>query len=155
LGPGALPVEGSLPLGCRGKDRDGGGETEHATCPRDFEISIFGGAWPQGDLVSGGGSALDGARDAAACGGGRTFLAAWRGGQRRVLEAALYKAAGTKTGHRRAPEPDWAEVHRELKRKHVTLQVLWDEYIERHPTMTPSVSMPLVSVRIWTAPLIQ
>jgi transposase len=50
-----------------------------------------------------------------------------------VLEAALYKAAGTKTGHRRAPEPDWAEVHRELKRKHVTLQVLWDEYIERHP----------------------
>lgn len=50
-----------------------------------------------------------------------------------VLEAALYKAAGTKTGHRRAPEPDWAWVHRELKRKHVTLQVLWDEYIERHP----------------------
>jgi transposase len=24
-------------------------------------------------------------------------------------------------------------VHRELKRKHVTLQILWDEYIERHP----------------------
>ncbi|MDX0374486.1 sigma factor-like helix-turn-helix DNA-binding protein, partial [Sinorhizobium meliloti] len=24
-----------------------------------------------------------------------------------VLEAALYKAAGTKTGHRRSPEPDW------------------------------------------------
>lgn len=40
-----------------------------------------------------------------------------------VLEAALYKAAGTKTGHRRASEPDWAEVHRELKRKHVTLQL--------------------------------
>ena len=50
-----------------------------------------------------------------------------------VLEAALYKAAGTKTGHRRAPEPDWAEVHRELKRKHVTLQILWDEYIGRYP----------------------
>ena len=30
-------------------------------------------------------------------------------------------------------EPDWAAVHRELKRKHVTLQILWDEYIERHP----------------------
>jgi transposase len=50
-----------------------------------------------------------------------------------VLEAALYKAAGTKTGHRRAPEPDWAEIHRELKRKHVTPQILWDKYISRHP----------------------
>jgi transposase len=50
-----------------------------------------------------------------------------------VLETLLYKAAGTKTGHRRVAEPDWAEVHRELKRKHVTLQILWDEYIERHP----------------------
>ncbi len=45
-----------------------------------------------------------------------------------VLEAALHKAAGTKTGDGRAPEPDWVEIHRELKRKHVTLQVLWDEY---------------------------
>lgn len=50
-----------------------------------------------------------------------------------VLEAALYKASGKKTGHRRSAEPDWAEVHRELKRKHVTLQILWDEYIARHP----------------------
>lgn len=41
-----------------------------------------------------------------------------------VLEAALYKAAGTKTGHRRSAELDWAHVHRELKRKHVTLQIL-------------------------------
>jgi transposase len=50
-----------------------------------------------------------------------------------VLEAALYKAAGTKIGHRRSAEPDWAQVHRELKRKHVTLQILWDEYIGLHP----------------------
>lgn len=50
-----------------------------------------------------------------------------------VLEAAVYKAPGTKTGHRRAHEPDWTEVHRELKRKHVTLQILWDEYIGRYP----------------------
>ncbi|PND17639.1 IS21 family transposase, partial [Ensifer sp. MMN_5] len=50
-----------------------------------------------------------------------------------VLEAALYKAAGTKTGHRRSPEPDWTQVHRELKRKHMTLQILWDEYISRYP----------------------
>ena len=50
-----------------------------------------------------------------------------------ALEAPLYTAAGKKQGHRRLAEPDWAAVHRELKRKHVTLQILWDEYIERHP----------------------
>lgn len=50
-----------------------------------------------------------------------------------VLEAALYRAAGTKTGHRRCPEPDWPAVHRELKRKHVTQQIVWDEYIALHP----------------------
>ena len=41
--------------------------------------------------------------------------------------------AGTKQGHRRQVEPDWAGIHRELKRKHVTLSILWDEYIERNP----------------------
>jgi transposase len=50
-----------------------------------------------------------------------------------VLEAQLFTAVGTKQGHRRRDEPDWAAIHRELKRKHVTLQILWDEYIERHP----------------------
>src|SRR5580693_3482110 len=50
-----------------------------------------------------------------------------------ALEAALFAAAGTKQGHRRHVEPDWAEIHRELKRKHVTLTMLWDEYIERYP----------------------
>jgi len=50
-----------------------------------------------------------------------------------TLEARLYKNAGTKQGHRRQVEPDWAVIHRELKRKHVTLSILWDEYIERHP----------------------
>src|SRR6266852_3937410 len=46
-----------------------------------------------------------------------------------ALEAALFTAVGTKQGHRRHAEPDWAEIHRELKRKHVTLAILWDEYI--------------------------
>ena len=50
-----------------------------------------------------------------------------------ALEAALFAAVGTKQGHCRHLEPDWAEIHRELKRKHVTLAMLWDEYIERHP----------------------
>src|SRR5580693_5612610 len=50
-----------------------------------------------------------------------------------VLEAQLFTAVGTKQGYRRHAEPDWAEIHRELKRKHVTLAMLWDEYIERQP----------------------
>ena len=50
-----------------------------------------------------------------------------------ALEAQLFTAVGTKQGHRRRAEPDWVAVHRELKRKHVTLQILWDEYIERCP----------------------
>jgi transposase len=31
------------------------------------------------------------------------------------------------------PEPDWAAVHLELKRKHVTKQLLWEEYKALHP----------------------
>ena len=50
-----------------------------------------------------------------------------------VLEQRLFANAGTKQGHRRHEEPDWDGVHREMKRKHVTLSMLWDEYIERHP----------------------
>ena len=40
------------------------------------------------------------------------------------LEARLYKNAGKKQGHRRSAEPDWALLHREMKRKHVTLSIL-------------------------------
>ena len=45
-----------------------------------------------------------------------------------ALEAALYASRRSKRGHRRIEEPDWADVHRGLKRKHVTLLILWDEY---------------------------
>ena len=53
------------------------------------------------------------------------------------LEARLFASAGagpgTRRGHRRQAEPDWAAVHRELKRKHVTLSILWEEYIAGEP----------------------
>ena len=43
------------------------------------------------------------------------------------LEARLYREQGTR-------EPDWAKVHEELRtHKHVTLQLLWQEYREAHP----------------------
>ena len=38
-----------------------------------------------------------------------------------ALEAKLFADVGTKQGRRRHVEPDWATIHRELKRKHVTL----------------------------------
>ena len=50
-----------------------------------------------------------------------------------ALEAALYASRRSKRGHRRIAEPDWAGVHRELKRKHVTVLILWDEYIAANP----------------------
>jgi transposase len=54
-----------------------------------------------------------------------------------VLEARLFASAGagpgTRRGHRRQSEPDWAAVHRELRRKHVTLAILWEEYIASEP----------------------
>jgi transposase len=46
-----------------------------------------------------------------------------------ALEAALYANRRSKRGHRLHSEPDWPAVHRELKRKHVTLMIVWDEYI--------------------------
>ena len=49
------------------------------------------------------------------------------------LEMRLYGPAGVKPGRRKLPEPDWSIVAREMKRKHVTLQVLWEEYIAEHP----------------------
>ena len=46
-----------------------------------------------------------------------------------VLEARLFAGANTKQGDRQHAEPDWAAVHRELKRKHFTLLIVWEEYI--------------------------
>jgi len=49
------------------------------------------------------------------------------------LEKALFSGSGKKSGHRQHAEPDWAVIHQELRRKHVTLTIVWDEYIARHP----------------------
>ena len=49
------------------------------------------------------------------------------------LEERLYGKGGAKPGPARRTEPDWASVHRELKRKHVTLSILWEEYIAQQP----------------------
>ena len=48
-----------------------------------------------------------------------------------TLEAKLYPATAPSGVVR--PLPDWPLVHRELGRKGVTLDLLWQEYKERHP----------------------
>lgn len=48
------------------------------------------------------------------------------------LEQRLY-VSSARASLRQKAEPDWSVVARELKRKHVTLQVLWEEYIAQHP----------------------
>ena len=50
-----------------------------------------------------------------------------------AIEDRLYGRVGTKQGQRRHAEPDWAMIHRELRRKHVTLSILWEEYIAQYP----------------------
>lgn len=49
----------------------------------------------------------------------------------RAVEAALFPPAPASRIKR--PEPDWAAVHRQLSRSGVTLELLWQEYRERHP----------------------
>ena len=46
------------------------------------------------------------------------------------LEALLY---GRSSARRSRPEPDYRAVHKELRRKGVTLQLLWQEYRAQHP----------------------
>lgn len=50
-----------------------------------------------------------------------------------ALEARLFASAAGAAPHRTRPLPAWGEVHRELRRPGVTLQLLWLECRERHP----------------------
>ncbi len=47
------------------------------------------------------------------------------------LEACLYPDKGS--SRRKVPQPDWKYIHKELKRKGVTLSLLWVEYRQEHP----------------------
>ncbi len=49
-----------------------------------------------------------------------------------ALERVLYPPPEANHGEEQ-PVPDWAEVHRELKRKSMTLMLLWQEYKAAHP----------------------
>ena len=47
------------------------------------------------------------------------------------LDKLLFPASTKPSGQR--PRPDLLEIHRELKKKSVTLALLWDEYKASHP----------------------
>jgi len=49
------------------------------------------------------------------------------------LERLLYPEEAEASGGMQKPLPDWKEVHEELKKRHVTLRLLWTEYREAHP----------------------
>lgn len=49
-----------------------------------------------------------------------------------VLERLLFPMQSRPAAQR--AEPDWVWVHQELRRKHVTKQLLWQEYREQQPT---------------------
>jgi transposase len=50
-------------------------------------------------------------------------------------EAMLFQPMGGATRRGQA-QPDWPMIHRELRRKDVTLALLWEEYRARTPTAT-------------------
>jgi len=43
------------------------------------------------------------------------------------------QAMGSKSERQTRPQPDWMHVHKELQKKSVTLQLLWQEYKDIHP----------------------
>src|SRR5216683_1780546 len=48
-----------------------------------------------------------------------------------ALEGLLFANPGRPAASR--PEPDWARIHLELRKKHVTKALLWEEYKSEHP----------------------
>ena len=47
-----------------------------------------------------------------------------------VLHGKLYPGVVIRNGK---PQPDWVTAHLEMKRRHVTLQLLWEEYRDTYP----------------------
>jgi transposase len=64
------------------------------------------------------------------------------------LEALLYPAKGKRS---RFVEPDYFQVHQELKRKGVTLQLLWGEYVAVHEHRAYRYSQYCNLYRQWRA----
>ena len=64
------------------------------------------------------------------------------------LAALFYPGADAGTGSR-CEVPDWVAVHEELKRPHVTRQLVWEEYTQRYPNRCYSYSQFCDRYRHW------
>jgi len=67
-----------------------------------------------------------------------------------ALEALLYPRKGSRKDR---PQPDFKHIYRELKRKGVTLELLWMEYKAAHPERGYQDSQFCELYRSWRKPL--
>ncbi len=65
-----------------------------------------------------------------------------------TLANLFYPAADTRTS-RRYQMPDWPVIHLELKRPHMTKQLLWEEYTQQYPNRCYSYSQFCDRYRHW------
>jgi transposase len=61
------------------------------------------------------------------------LLESWKSLSGEELERRLYPPARRPPTQSERPEADWAAVHEELKRRDMTLSLVWQEYREQHP----------------------
>jgi transposase len=61
------------------------------------------------------------------------LLESWESLSGEELESRLYPPARKSSAQQERPEADWAAVHEELKRRDMTLSLVWQEYREQHP----------------------
>lgn len=61
------------------------------------------------------------------------LLETWGSLSAEELEGRLYPPARRPPAPSERPEADWAAVHEELKRRDMTLSLVWQEYREQHP----------------------
>jgi transposase len=61
------------------------------------------------------------------------LLETWENLSREELECRLYPPTHKVEPQSERPEADWAAVHEELKRRDMTLSLIWQEYREQHP----------------------
>ncbi len=64
------------------------------------------------------------------------------------LAQLFYPSADTRTS-RRYQMPDWSVIHQELKRPHMTKQLLWEEYTQQYPNRCYSYSQFCERFRRW------
>ncbi len=64
------------------------------------------------------------------------------------LAKLFYPGADTRAASR-FQVPDWPTIYRELKRSHVTKQLLWEEYTQRYPNRSYSYSQFCDRYRHW------